>query len=161
MDLVQGAQAFQILAAHLKEAGEGGLRRELQKAIRDAAQPAADLVKNVSHLREYMPDRYAGVLATDLQVTSHARAGGISPGITVLARAPTAATGGRGGRKIRQREAGVITHPLFGNRKRWYAQTAGMSAGFFGDPLERAAPQVRDAVLEAMRHTSEQITKRT
>ena len=160
MDLVQGAQAFQILAAHLKETGEGKLRADLQKAIKDAAKPIADMIGNTSHLREYMPNRYADVLATDLQVSTHARAGGTSPGITIMARAPTAASGGRGARKIRQREAGVITHPLWGNREHWYPQTAGMSAGFFSDPGHRMAPQVRDKILEAMRGTCDEITRK-
>lgn len=158
MDLVQGAQAFQILAAHLKETGDGGLLRELQKSIRDAAAPVARQIGNVDHLRDYMPDRYADVLAADLRVTTSARAGGLSPGVTVLARAPTT---GRGGRKIRQRNTGVITHPLFSDKQRWFTQTAGMKPGFFDDPARDSAPQVRDAVLAAMRDTCDKITRRT
>ena len=153
MDLVQGAQAFQILAAHLKETGDTALRRELTTALHDAAKPAADTIGNTSHLREYMPNRYASVLSDDLRVSTHAS----TRGVTVMARAPTI---GKGGRKIRQREAGVITHPLFGNRKRWFAQTAGMHPGFFADPLHRAAPQVRDALLEAMRRVCDDITRK-
>ena len=156
-DSVKGAQAFQILAAHLKEAGEGGLRRELGKAIRDAASPVADQIKGVTHLREYMPDRYADVLAADLQVTVNARAGGTSPGVTLTARAPTT---GRGGRKVRNREAGTITHPLYGNRERWFDQTGGMLPGFFSGPAERSAPQVQRKVLEAMRDVCDEITRR-
>jgi hypothetical protein len=161
MDLVQGAQAFQILAAHLKEAGEGGLRRELQKKIRDAAQPIADEIGNITNLNEHMPDRYAAVLKADLQVTTHARAGGTSPGITILARAPAAAP--RGGRKIRQREEGRITHPLFGDREHWYTQPpgGGMVPGFFSGPAGKAAPGVRDQVLRAMSDTCDKITRRT
>jgi hypothetical protein len=156
VDLVAGAQAFQILATHLREAGETGLRRELTKAVNDAAKPATDLIKNVSHLRAYMPDRYADVLAQDLQVTTHTRIGG--GGVTVNARAPTI---GRGGRKVRQRNQGRITHPLFGDKQRWYEQTAGMEPGFFDDPLERAAPQIRDSLLEAMHRVADEITRRT
>jgi hypothetical protein len=163
MDLVQGAQAFQILAAHLKEAGEGGLRRELQKKIRDAADPIADDIDALANLKVHMPDRYAAVLAKDLQVTTHARAGGTSPGVTIMARAPTL---GGGGRKVRQREEGIITHPAWpGGRPRkewkWKVQTAGMKPGFFTGPAEKAVPQVRDAVLAAMRDVTDKITRRT
>ena len=161
MDLVKGAQAFQILAAHLKEAGDGRLLRELQKSIREAGEPVASQIRNVEHLRDYMPDRYADTLAGDLQVSVHARAGGTSPGITILARAPTV---GRGGRKIRQRNAGVITHPVFAQGPRtswrWKVQTAGMRPGFFDDPAKDSAPQVRDAVLEAMRRVADEVTRR-
>jgi hypothetical protein len=154
---ITGAQQFQDLAQRLKEAGETGLRRELNKAIRDAAEPVAAQIRGVVHLRDYMPDRYADVLATDLQVSVHARAGGTAPGITLFARAPTI---GRGGRKIRQREAGTITHPLFGNKERWFTQTAGMKPGFFSDPAERSAPQVRDKIQEAMSLVADEITGR-
>jgi hypothetical protein len=157
MDLAEGAQMFQIIARHLRDAGETGLRRELNGAIRDAAAPIADVISSSSHLREYMPNRYAEVLKTDLRVTVSARAGGTSPGVTILVRAPTT---GRGGRKVRQREAGVITHPLFGDKEHWYAQTGGMVPRFGADPVDRGGPQARDKVLEAMRHTVDEITKR-
>jgi hypothetical protein len=158
MDLVAGAQAFQILAQHLKDTGETGLRRELTKAIHDAAQPVAAQIRSPAHLTEYMPARYAAVLSADLQVTTHTRVGGTAPGVTISARAPTV---GRGGRKIRQRNLGTITHPVFGNRKRWEVQTDGMHPGFFDDPAERAAPQIREALLGAMRDVSDKITRRT
>jgi hypothetical protein len=163
---VQGAQAFQILAQHLKETGEGGLRRDLNKAIRDAAKPAADLVGNTSHLKEYMPNRYAGVLARDLEVTTSARAGGTSPGITIRARAPTV---GGSGRRVKRLDAGVLGHPVFGRRSKtnprrwanWVYQEDGMAPRFFEDQLERAAPQVPDGILQAMRDNTDKITKRT
>jgi hypothetical protein len=164
VDLVQGAQAFQILARHLKDTGEGGLRRDLNKAIRDAAQPAADTVRNLSHLMEYMPNRYAGVLYDSLKVTTTATTG-THPGIRINARAQ----GFRYPRKLSRLDRGVLGHPVFGMRSKanprmwavWEDQTAGVQERFFEDPLERAAPQVRDAVLEAMRNTCEQITRRT
>lgn len=162
MDLAAGAQAFQTLARRLKETGEEGLRRELIKAIHDAGKPIAAEIKNPGHLRAYMPTRYAGVLSLDLRVTTTARTTGTSPGVTILARAPTI---GRGGRKIRQRNDGVITHPVFARGPRrswdWKVQTDGMKAGFFTDPARSSAPQVREAVLEAMRHIADEITKRT
>jgi len=163
VDLVQGAQAFQILAAHLKETGEGGLRRDLNKAIRAAAQPAADQVRNVSHLKEYMPTRYAGVLSDSLKVSTTATTG-TNPGIHITARALSR----KYPRRLSRLDRGILGHPVFGMRSRanprmwaaWVDQADGVQERFFEDPLERAAPQVRDAVLEAMRHTSEQITKR-
>src|SRR5262249_37671398 len=108
---------------------------------------------------ETAPRRYADALAAGLQVTPHTRVGGV----TIAARAPTL-TGG--GRKVAQRNRGMITHPVFavsGTPRRtwnWKEQTAGMKPGFFDDPASRAAPQVRDALLGAMRRVTEELARR-
>jgi len=73
---------------------------------------------------------------------------------------------GRGGRKIRTLNDGLLRHPVFADRTaprrtwRWKDQTASVRAGFFDDPARRAAPQVRDALLRAMREVAEEITRR-
>ncbi len=152
-DVSEAAQEFRDLAVNLRLVGQDGLRRELYQAISDAAAPVAAEIRGVTHLRDYMPDRYADVLASDLQVTTHKNTSISNPGVTLFARAPTF---GRGGRKIAQRESGVITHPLFGNKNRWFTQTGGMKPGFFSSPAERSAPAVRDKILEAMRRAEDQ-----
>ena len=152
-DISEAAAEFRDLARNLRLVGEEGLRRELFQAISDAAAPVAAEIKGVTHLRDFMPNRYADVLAGDLQVTTHKNTSIANPGVTLFARAPTF---GRGGRKIAQRESGVITHPVFGNRRNWKVQTAGMRPGFFSTPAERAAPQVRDKILEAIRRAEDQ-----
>jgi hypothetical protein len=151
---VEGAaRQFADLAKNLREIGEEGLRRELFQAIDEAAQPVADEIGNVTHLRDFMPNRYADVLARDLKVSTHKTTGGADPGVTLLVRAPTV---GRGGRKVAQRNAGVITHPVFAQAGtprrswRWRTQTAGMRPGFADDPVERAAPHVRDKIQQAV-----------
>lgn len=156
-DLSDAAAEFRDLAKNLREIGEEGLRRELFKAVDDAAQPLADEIGNVTHLRADMPDRYADVLARDLRITTHKTTGGANPGVTILIRAPTV---GRGGRKVRQRNAGVITHPLFGNKERWFTQTAGMRPGFVDGPVERAGPQVVEKIMEAIRRIGEKAVGR-
>jgi hypothetical protein len=151
-DVSEAAREFRDLARNLAVVGLDELKRELYQAISDAADPLAAEIGNVTHLRDYMPNRYAGVLAGSLRVTTSKRTGITDPGVSVVARAPTF---GRGGRKIRQRNAGLITHPVFGDRRDWKVQTAGMRPGFFDDPAERAAPHVRDKILEAMRRVEE------
>lgn len=146
-DLANAAREFADLARNLKDIGEGRLRKELYQAVSDAADPLVQEIGNLPHLRAYMPNRYADVFAKDLQVGVHKRTGN-DPGVTVLGRAPTF---GRGGRKIRQRDAGTITHPLFGNRKVWKTQTGGMRPGFFDDPAEHSGPRVREAIVAAIR----------
>lgn len=154
-DVAGAARQFADLAKNLRDVGEEGLRRELFQAIDEAAAPVAAEIGNVTHLRDDMPNRYADVLARDLRISTHKTTGGADPGVTILVRAPTI---GRGGRKVRQRNAGVITHPLFGNKQRWFTQTAGMRAGFVDDPVSRAAPAVRDKILEAVQRITEKAT---
>jgi hypothetical protein len=149
--LAEAAAGLADLARGLQQVGEVELRRELYKAISDAAAPLAREIKDPAHLRDYMPNRYADVLAVDLTVTTHKRTGAAEPGVTVFARAPTF---GRGGRKVAQRNRGVITHPEWGQGPRrtwrWSVQERGMRPGFFGNPAQAAAPQVRKAIIAAV-----------
>jgi len=165
MDLVAGAQAFQILAAHLKETGEGGLRRELDNAIKKAAQPVAARIGSLVNLNEHMPDHYAAVLDTNLKVSVSTRAG-TGGGITIRASAPLG--GSSRGRRVGRLEDGVLGHPVFGIRSKanprlwaaWEYQRASMKPGFFTGPARAAAPQIRNAVLAAIRDTAGKITRK-
>ena len=156
--MADAAAEFQALANALKEAGETGLKQELYASINDAAQPLVADITNETHLRADMPDRYADIFAKDLRVTTYKRATGETPGVTLIARAPTF---GRGGRKVRQRDLGTLTHPVFpsGPRTswRWRTQTGGMRPGFFSGPVAKSGPLVRDAVAEAVRRVRDKI----
>jgi hypothetical protein len=146
-DLTAGAAQFADLARRLKDAGEVTLRRELYKAIDDSARPVAEVIRSFMHLVPYMPDVYAAVLAPDVRVTISKRASR-DPGVSILC-VPLGKQ-----RKITRLDRGLLTHPLFGDRKHWHTQAAplgGMRAGFFSDPCEESAPEVRDAILAAMR----------
>lgn len=149
------AAQFRALAQRLKDTGEKGLRRELTKAIKDAVQPLKDDILDPAHLEADMPDGYVPALLRDLKVTTFSRAG-LEAGVSVRAEARTP----RGNyRKVIQREDGVITHPLFGNRRHWYPQMRGMRAGFFSDPVREHGPRIRDAVLAAGHDVAQKITK--
>jgi hypothetical protein len=158
--LAEAAAEFADLAKNLQLVGAGELRRELYRAISDAARPVADEIKSLPNLEDHMPNRYAAVLRQDLQVTTHKQTG-TDPGVTIAARAPTL---GRGGRKVAQRNAGRITHPEWaqGPRRswRWSVQEAGMRPGFFTDPCQRAAPQVRKAIVAAVARVERKATGR-
>jgi hypothetical protein len=156
---VTGYGDLLALSARLRQMGPAGqgLRRELLQALNEAAKPLAREIADVAHLKPYMPDRYAGILATDLTVAvkqSFAQ----EPKVTLRA---TAVREKR--RKVRWLDDGFINHPIYarGERKMWRwsnAQTGGMKAGFFSDPCDRAAPQVREKVLQAMTETARKIT---
>jgi hypothetical protein len=148
-----GAADFAALSRRLKDAGETGLRRSLYKAIGDAAKPLAEKIGSDEHLRSYMPSRYAGVLSGDMSVKI-SRLTGRNPGVNIRAK------GRVRDRHVARLNAGILMHPLFGDRERWYAQMLGkgMRPGFFDDPARESAPDVRKAILAAMHETALKVT---
>jgi hypothetical protein len=156
-DVNEGALALALLGARLQEAGKQGLKRQLQKNIRDAAEPLAREIASLGHLEPYLPDRYAAVLSRDLTVRVQNRFAGTSPGVMVRAQARERK------RKIARLDAGTINHPIYaqGPRRTWSwsnYQTGGMKAGFFTDACRDATPQIRSKVLQAMTDTARKIT---
>ena len=153
-DVSAGADALYLLAGRLKDTGEVGLRRELDKAIRDAARPVLTEIR--TGLPDPLPNPYAAVLDEDLRLSLSERTSDRNPGVTL--RATTRGIGGR--RRIHQlNETGVLWHPLFGNRRHWYGQTSHVKAGWFSDAPEHSAPQVRDAILHAMNDIASRATE--
>lgn len=151
--LTTQAEDFAALSRRLKDAGETGLRRELYKAINDAARPLAREISRDSHLRPYMPNRYAETLSKDLAVTV-SKLTGSDPGVKIRAK------GRAKERHVKRLNDGVLMHPLFGDRERWFLQFKRMKPGFFDDPANAAQPDVRDAILAAMHDVAEKITGR-
>jgi len=155
---VTGAAELRGLSLRLKAAGtEGqGLRRKLYKQMNEAVKPLARKIADVEHLKPYMPDRYAAVLAADLtaRITKNFSA---NPRIEVLAKAK------QHKRKVVLLDNGIINHPVYaqGERRTWRwsnAQTGGMKAGFFSDVVKEESPQIRDKILQAMTETAREIT---
>jgi hypothetical protein len=153
-----GVTEMRLLSARLRQAGsEGrGLRRNLYKQMNEAVKPLAGDIGDVEHLRPYMPDRYAAVLAGDLGV-------GITRSFSADPRIEVRAKGRRSRRKLARLDAGLISHPVYarGPRQAWnwaVTQTAGMRPGFFTEAVRDASPQIRDKILQAMTETAREIT---
>src|SRR5260370_36148977 len=142
--LSAGASELAVRGRRLRAAGEDGLGKEVYKAVRAAGEPITREIKDVLHLRPYMPDRYADTLAADIAVSMFQRGSIRSPGVTIAAR------GRLKKRKVVRLNEGFLTHPLFGDRERWFTQTDGMKPGFFNDPCDRSGPQVRDKILPSL-----------
>jgi hypothetical protein len=154
---MSGADDYAALARRLKEAGEGGLARALRKALNDAAAPITREIRDLEHLKAYLPDRYALILAADVKVSTLGAGSVRNPGVRIQA------SGRDHKRKVGRLDSGVISHPVYprGDRRKWKwsnDQTGGMRAGFFTDPCEKSAPQVRDQILKAMHETAAKIT---
>lgn len=154
-----GREQLRTLAERLKEAGEEGqgFRRELMDKIDEAAQPLAEKIASLEHLKPYLPDRYAAVLAEDINVRA-SKIFASNPRVSISCK-----TRGEHRRKVRLLDAGFINHPIYARGPRedwdwWNGQTGGMVPGFFSDPCEKATPQIREKVLEALTETARKIT---
>lgn len=147
-----GAEDFARLAKRLKDAGETGLRRELNQAIDTAAQPFGDILRAPGYLYPYMPNRYADVLAADLKITTSKHASATAYGVMIKV------TGRLHKRQVQKLNAGILRHPLFGDREYWYTNPPpSMLPRFFTDATEAAGPGIRDAVLAAVHDVAEKI----
>jgi hypothetical protein len=156
---VRGDQQLRDLSLRLREMGkEGqGLRRELYRAINDAAKPVADQLVDPAWLFPYMPDRYAAELAPDLRVTVLKR-GGSRASVSLRLRGKTR------DRQVTRLNAGLLRHPVFarhGTPRRtwnWATQTGGMRSGFFTDAVRVQAPDIRAQVQQAIHEVGKKIT---
>lgn len=142
---VRGSRELGTLARRLKEAGDGKLRSELLRSIRAAAKPA-------------IPDIEASALA------NLPRRGGLAARVAAQAFAVrTSLTGtggrvslvGRGMKELRDIDSGRLRHPLFGNRDVWIQQD--VKPGFFTDPIEAKAPDIRTGIERAINRVAGEI----
>jgi hypothetical protein len=146
------ASELEAIAVRLRRAGEEDLGRELTRAMRDAVAPVPDQIR--AGLDPHLPRRYAETLDEDLDIKIIARnSGGADADAAVAVYAQT-----RGkGRKLRRLDAGLLTHPLFGDREHWYTQEGpghGMVPGWFTGPAEAAGPRVLAALEQALADVS-------
>lgn len=148
-DVDELARSLNAVAVRLRELGDEGLVRELQRNVGRAVDPLKTRIP--AALRPHLPDRYADELAGELKVsrsTSLSVAGDIAQ-VTVLAK-----TTGVKKRKLAQLDDGRLVHPLFGRfprrdpRNRWFEQA--VEPGWFTDPVEESVPAVRQAIEEAL-----------
>lgn len=149
------ASELEALAYRLRSAGQDDLARKLNAAMRDAVKPVPDMIR--AGLKPHLPDPYAEVFDADLDIKTAARGGGginTDAVVTVYARTRS---GKR--RRFKRLEDGVLEHPLFGNRKRFYAQTSHVVPGWFSGPASDDAPRVRAALEQALAGIADEVTK--
>ena len=141
------ASELEAAAVRLRRAGQDDLARELAAAMRRGVAPVPDLIRG--GLKPHLPDRYAGTLAADLDIRTTTRAGSATTDavVSVYAQSRT------GSRKLKRLDAGLLTHPLFGNREHWYTQEGaaqGVEPGWFTEPCEAEEARVRAELERAL-----------
>jgi len=141
------ASQLEAAAFRLRRAGEEDLARELNRGMRDAVDPVPDEIR--VGLDPHLPRRYAETLDTDLDIRTIARnSGGADAVVSVYAQTRS----GRA-RKLKRLDAGLLTHPVYGNREVWRTQEGadqGVEPGWFTGPCEDAGPRVRAGLEQAL-----------
>lgn len=157
---MSGAEDFDRLARRLKEAGEKGLRAELNRALNDSVKPFAKEISAVEYLKPYMPDRYAEVLARDLGATTVKRSSAATYGVAVKVQGRVHRR-----RQVRLLNRGLLRHPVFADSDidrrdwEWKTQTGGMVPGFFDDAVKAAAPEIRQQMINAIQAVEQKVAK--
>lgn len=135
---VVGRRRLAEVAKALKGVGGKELKAELRKGLRNAAKPLGGKAK--AGLGQYMPSGYTPVLKRAFRVTVRIGLSG-NPSVTLVGKAK----GRRKMREIKALDAGVLRHPVFGNRQVWVAQK--IQPGFWSDPMRAGGPEVREQIL--------------
>lgn len=131
---VQGADDFLKLSKALKDAGQTGLRKELNKVMRDASKPLIPKVKAAA--ASELP--HSGGLAQRIAKKPYrvqTRTGAQTAGVRIV------------GTKVDPRiDQGRVYHPVFG-RKPGVVQS--VPGGYFSETLANEGPTIQAEVLAA------------
>jgi hypothetical protein len=140
---VRGGDNLKRVGRELKAAGDGKLRREMLKGIRESVKPAIPAIREsaASTLpkRGGLADRVA---SQPFSVRTSLAAGRVS-------------VVGKGMKELIVIDKGTLFHPVFGDRSRWSRQS--VTPGFFTKPLEHRAPAIRSAVLKVISDVARKI----
>ena len=151
--LAGAAAELEALAFRLRRAGDTDLLREVTRAMRDSVAPVQGEIR--AGLDPHLPRRYAAELGADVRIGVNVRTGVRDPGVAV-----TGQTQGGRGRKLRNLDAGRLTHPVYGNREVWRTQEEpSVQPGWFTGPAEAAGPRVRAGIEKALADVADRAVK--
>lgn len=146
------ATELEALAFRLRRAGDGELLREVTKAMRDAVVPVQAEIR--ANLIPKLPNQYADTLDADLRLGTNVRTNERDPGVAITGTARSKA------RKLRDLDAGRLTHPVYGNREHWATQEEpSVQPECFTGPAEAAGPRVRQAIERALTDVADKAVK--
>jgi hypothetical protein len=143
---VTGLDGLLAFSKGLKNAGERGLRNELNKRLRETAKPLIQQTREAA--RRELPKR--GGLAEQVASTPQRIkvATGRDPGVFILVSK-------RAG--VRATNRGLLRHPVYGNREVWVDQK--VAAGWFDATLDTGVVFVRKAIDDALQTMFDEIAR--
>ena len=140
---VVGAEKFLRLSKSLKAAGELGMRRELNAALRLVTKPL--IAETRAAARERLP-KHGGLneSVAKAQQRIQVRTGAKTAGVRIVVSGA-----------VKGADAGTIRHPVFGHRNRFVSQQ--VPGGWFDKTLEDSAPEVRGEIEAVLERVARQI----
>jgi hypothetical protein len=143
---VRGAEDFLALSKRLKEAGESGLRKELNRAVQAIPKPLIPKVKAAARAKlpskGGMNEHYARK-----RYRVQARTGQNTAGVRIASPKTDP----------RVDSVGRIAHPVFGRPRSRVVQRVPGAAGFFSETIQAEAPQIRRALVETVEAFAQRI----
>ena len=144
-----GADDLDRIAAALKQAADTDLNKQVSAAMRKVARPLG--AKVIEEGSQDMPQR--GGLAARIRELGRV---GVSNSLRGRVTSVNVILKHRGV-NLRSLDAGVLRHPVFGNRGVWVQQQ--VPGGAFSRAFEREAPKVRGEVTRAAQDVLEDVAK--
>jgi hypothetical protein len=132
------ADAFLELSKRMKAAGQTQLRKELHKAVRDAAKPLLPKVREAA--RQEFPQRGGlNERVARKPYRAQARTGAKTAGVRITAA------------KMDPRlDQGRIAHPVFGRPGSTVVQQIPGAKGYFSETLKNEAPGIRGDIEQVL-----------
>ena len=142
---IKGGDDFARVAKQLREAGDKGLARELNKAVREAMKPARqEMERSLDHVAHR--GGFGPKMRREVKFRIVKRANGLR--LTTSHRY-----------QLKLIDQGKIRHPLFGDRGNWFTTT--IAPGVLSKPFEDNADQARQKIIEATDRVAKQIAHGT
>jgi hypothetical protein len=146
---VKSEDVANLVRAIRKHADAKALRRELYRGLNSATKG----------VRGEMIEAIPAALP---------RRGGLGARMQSMARSTTTAKGGKyAGVSLRFRSSGYdirtltgsrLRHPVFGNRRVWVEQTAGVEPAVFMGEFDKQKPEIQRAIVEVLDEVARKVT---
>ena len=144
---VSGANQLAALTRRLKAAGEGGLKRDMLRGLREGAKPLVETA-HASALENLPKKGGLNEIVAAQKIVVRTRTSGGNPGVRVV---------GVSREHLKDMDAGRLRHPVFGNRKAWVTQQ--IKPGWWSDALMAEVPKVRRALIAVLAETARKVER--
>lgn len=134
---IKGRAELREVITKLEVTAPAQLEKDLLAGTRDAVKGIKPDVQASALAKLPKRHGYAVLVSRAIKVSSR-----VTGGKKILAVVSVTASGKRENRDLPLLDRGILRHPLFGNRRHWYAQR--IMPGLVNDPIDRA----RDRVVE-------------
>lgn len=148
---IDGGAELHRLASRMRAEGSKDLAREMGAALSRATQPVRASITAAAAAT--MPSGYTSLLTGSLRHRMSRRLGGNRAQV-ILA---TYADGKAERRDIRSLNAGILRHPLWGRKKKWY--TTSIRPDFHGRGTEDAMDAATDAMIDVVEDFAARLVK--